>query len=47
MYYFIDEETKELVIVFVYVNNIYFMSLKRFSASLRVEVKIHEKMRML
>jgi len=28
VYYFIDEETRELFIAIVYVNNVYFMGLK-------------------
>ena len=28
MYYFINEETKELVIAIVYINNVYFIGLK-------------------
>ena len=40
MYYFIDEKTKEFVIAIVYVNEI-------FSALLRVEVEIHNEIRML
>jgi len=28
MYYFIDKETRELVMAIVYVDNVYFMSLK-------------------
>ena len=42
--YYINEKTKKLVIVIIYVDNIYFI---RFSASLRVSAKIHDEMEIL
>ena len=49
MYYFINEETRKLVLVIIYVNNVCFISSKDFLffTSLRVEVKIHDEIRIL
>jgi len=42
--YYINEKTKRLVIVIIYIDNIYFI---RFSTPLRVSVKIHDEMEIL
>jgi len=49
MYYFIYKETRELVLLIIYVNNICFISSKDFLffTSLRIEVKIHDEIRIL
>ena len=39
MYYFIDEETRELVIAIVYINNICFMGSKDFLLLLELKQK--------
>jgi len=45
MYYFINKETRELVIVIIYIDNICFIG-SRYSP-LRVEAKIHNEIEML
>jgi len=39
VYYFIDEETRELVIAIVYVNDVYFMGLKDSLLLLKLKQK--------
>ena len=46
MYYLINKETRELVIIFVYINNICFI-FKTFPTPLRVEAKIHDEIEIL
>jgi len=43
IYYFIDEKTRELVIIIVYVDNIYFMGLKDFLLLLELKQKFKTK----
>ena len=39
VYYFINKETRELVIAIVYINDVCFMSLKNFSLLLKLKWK--------
>jgi len=39
LYYFIDEKTRELVISIVYVDNVYFIDLKKFLLLLKLKQK--------
>jgi len=43
VYYFIDEKTRELVIAIVYVNDVYFISLKYFLLFLELKQKFMMK----
>ena len=43
MYYFIDEETRELVIAIVYIDNICFIDLKYFPILLELKQKFMTK----
>ena len=47
VYYFINKETRELVIAIVYVNDIYFMSSKDFLLLLELKQKFITKMEIL
>jgi len=46
MYYFINKETRELVVAIIYINDICFIGSKD-SLLLRVKVKIYDEMRIL
>jgi len=43
VYYFIDEETRELIIAIFYVDDIYFMGLKYFLLLLKLKQKFMTK----
>ena len=44
--YFIDKKTRKLVITIIYINDVCFISSKKFPTSLRVEVRIHNEIKM-